>query len=85
MKVTDTMAKVFLAASLMLPIVATAALKYEPDSYVQNGLVLMLDGIRNAGALKAHDNSTERWVNLANPGNSAVLSNFTGTAAIHRV
>ena len=33
-----------------IPFAANAALKYEPDSYVQDGLVVHLDGIRNVGA-----------------------------------
>ena len=48
--------------------------KYEPSNYAaQDALVLHLDGIRNAGALKAHDNSAEEWVNLANANRSAAF------------
>lgn len=49
---------------------AQGALLYEPDSYVQDGLVLQLDGIRNVGALKAHDASAEKWKDLSSRGNA---------------
>jgi hypothetical protein len=41
--------------ALALPTASFAALKYEPSDYVQDGLVVHLDGIRNAGADKPHD------------------------------
>ncbi len=41
---------------------AQAGLLYEPDSYVsQDNIVVNLDGIRNAGLLKAHDSNAEEW------------------------
>ena len=47
---------------------APAALLYEPSSYAaQESLVLHLDGIRNAGVLKAHDNAAASWADLASP------------------
>ena len=53
---------------------AWAGLLYEPSNYAaQDALVLHLDGIRNAGALKAHDSNAEEWVNLANANRSAVF------------
>ena len=55
-----------------------AALKYEPDSYVQDGLVLQLDGIRNVGALKAHDATATTWVNLVDSGRSVDLMKRSG-------
>lgn len=59
---------------------ATAALKYETDSYAaQDALVLHLDGIRNVGALLAHDDAATKWVNLANPSFGANLLDYTGT------
>ena len=42
------------------------------DDYVTDGLVLHLDGIRNAGANLPHDYSTAAWADLAG-GKSAVL------------
>lgn len=41
---------------------------YDADDYVQDGLVLHYDGIRNAGLSLAHDSSATTWVNVANPG-----------------
>ncbi len=41
---------------------------YDADSYVQDGLVLNYDGIRNAGLDQEHSDTTTTWVNLANPG-----------------
>ena len=41
-----------LAASPLL-----AKLKYDVDAYVQDGLVVNFDGVRNAGADNAHDPS----------------------------
>ena len=52
---------------------AAAALKYEPGGYVQNGLVAHFDGIRNAGAGKAHDALATTWVDLSSNQNDATL------------
>jgi hypothetical protein len=52
---------------------ASGALKYEPDGYVQEGLVALFDGIRNAGHGKAHDPSAIEWASLAGVRNSMVL------------
>ena len=53
---------------------ARAGLLYEPSNYAaQDALVLHLDGIRNAGALKAHDSNAATWVNLANANRSAAF------------
>ena len=41
---------------------------YDADSYVQDGLVLHYDGIRNVGLNQPHSTTTTTWVNLANPG-----------------
>ena len=56
-----------------------AALLYEPDSYVQDGLVLQLDGIRNAGANVPHDGSSTVWANLVG-GSGATKTAYTGTS-----
>ena len=57
-----------------IPFAANAALKYEPDSYVQDGLVVHLDGIRNVGANRRHDSSVNHWENLACPSNPAAIT-----------
>ncbi|MBR1588689.1 MAG: hypothetical protein IJ658_10230 [Kiritimatiellae bacterium] len=41
---------------------------YDVGDYVQGGLVLHYDGIRNAGAGRPHSATTRTWVNLAAPG-----------------
>ena len=41
---------------------------YDADDYVQDGLVLHYDGIRNAGLAAPHDSAATTWVNIANPG-----------------
>lgn len=41
---------------------------YDVEDYVQDGLVLHYDGIRNAGADKPHDPSATTWVNIAPRG-----------------
>ena len=51
--------------SLALPMATFAALKYEPSDYVQDGLVMHLDGIRNAGANRPHDPTASTWVDLS--------------------
>ncbi|MBR3087005.1 MAG: hypothetical protein IKH04_11460 [Kiritimatiellae bacterium] len=50
---------------------AHATLKYQPGDYVQDGLVVHLDGIANAGADKPHDPAANVWANLADPANPA--------------
>ncbi|MBR2838109.1 MAG: hypothetical protein IKE55_04985 [Kiritimatiellae bacterium] len=59
---------------------ALAALKYEPDSYVQDGLVVFLDGIRNVGAGLPHNPNAPVWANLADANNPARIkkSNSSG-------
>lgn len=52
---------------------ASGGLLYEPSNYVaQEHLVLHLDGIRNAGALKAHDASATSWADLASSRTAAI-------------
>ena len=41
---------------------------YDADAYVQDGLVLNYDGIRNQGLGQPHSTNTTTWVNIANPG-----------------
>ena len=51
---------------------APAGLLYEPGSYAaQDNLVCNLDGIRNAGLLKAHDNAATEWKNVGRAANNA--------------
>ena len=62
---------------------ASAALLYEPSSYAaQENLVLHLDGIRNAGALKAHDDAAEAWADLTSlSGRKADINTITPAPA----
>ncbi len=56
---------------------ANAALMYEPSNYAARGnLLLQLDGIRNTGLLKAHDNAATTWFNLVDPRTSATLNQY---------
>ena len=66
-----------LAAAFALALPASAGIKYwdnqayrafDVDCYVQDGLVLNYDGIRNAGAAAAHDSSATTWKNLGTGG-----------------
>ena len=52
---------------------AHATLKYQPGDYVQDGLVVHLDGIANAGADKPHDPTAAQWANLADASNPAAI------------
>ena len=55
---------------------AFAALKYDVGDYVQDGLVVHLDGIRNVGANAPHNPKSTIWVNLADANNPAnIVSN----------
>ena len=48
---------------------------YGVDDYVQDGLLIFLDGIRNAGANAPHDSSATKWANLGSKASSdATLS-----------
>ena len=52
-----------------------AGLLYEPDSYVsQDNIVVNLDGIRNAGLLKAHDSGATEWKNIGRAANDATFT-----------
>jgi hypothetical protein len=54
---------------------ARAGLLYEPDSYAaQDNIVVNLDGIRNAGLLKAHDSSAAEWKNIGRAANDATFT-----------
>ena len=48
-----------------------AKLKYDVDAYVQDGLVVNFDGIRNQGPGLPHDSFAEHWVDAAGSGNAA--------------
>lgn len=51
---------------------------YDADSYVQDGLVLNYDGIRNVGIDQPHSTTTTTWVNLANPGTHDLTKGGSG-------
>ena len=50
--------------------------KIDADDYVQGGLLLGLDGIRNAGLGVAHNDSATTWVNLGSVGGNATPETF---------
>ncbi len=97
---TTRFATSFIAAALAgAAVTAHAGVKYwdNPDfkafdvgDYVQDGLVVNYDGIRNAGPNADHDPNAMTWVNSANPGtydmtrystNGTVGASNTATAA----
>lgn len=43
---------------------------YDADAYVQDGLVLNFDGIRNQGLAQPHSDSATTWVNLGSGGSA---------------
>ena len=71
-------ARMAAALALAFAVPSFAGLRYEPDAYVQDGLVLQLDGIRNAGANAPHDGSATVWANLAG-GGGATKTAYAGT------
>ena len=54
-----------------------------PDvgDYVQNGLLLHLDGFRNAGAEKPHDVTATSWKDLAGDGVAAIVRHADGDSS----
>ena len=65
------------AAALFAAATSFAGVKYwdnpefkafDVGDYVQDGLVVNYDGIRNAGPNADHDSNAMTWVNCANPG-----------------
>ncbi|MCR5752177.1 MAG: hypothetical protein K6G91_09450 [Kiritimatiellae bacterium] len=65
-KATASLAFAFMCAT------ACAGLLYEPGNYAaQDNCVVNLDGIRNAGLLKAHDSSATEWKNIGRAANDA--------------
>ncbi len=56
---------------------------FDVGDYVQDGLVVNYDGIRNAGPDADHDPNAMTWVNCANPGTYDMMRYSTnGTAVI---
>ena len=53
--------------------------KIDADDYVQGGLVLGFDGIRNAGLGVAHDSAATTWKNLGSLGGDATPETFDET------
>ena len=87
MKLRDRIKSVFMYGSACVvgafaPSAANAALKYEPSNYAaQDNLVVNFDGIRNAGLLKAHDDSAETWKNIGRIANDAGFTAKSGDAS----
>ena len=64
-------------ACVVLPSLARL-MTWEPDDYVQDGLVAHFDGIRNAGAMQSHDPNAKIWQDLK----SANCFVFSGTSDV---
>lgn len=70
------------AAGMMGCSSALAGLLYEPSNYAaQDNLVCNLDGIRNAGLLKAHDGAATEWKNIGRAANDAEFFKKEGDAS----
>ena len=63
-------AAVSVGAMLPLSAMADAVRVYDVDDYVQDGLILHFDGIRNAGADQPHGPDATTWANLGSLGSS---------------
>ena len=82
---------VAVSATAFAAISASAGIKYwdnpaykafDVGDYVQDGLVLNYDGIRNQGPNAPHDSAAMTWVNSANPGTYDMVRYSTnGTVA----
>ena len=85
MNTKTTFARKAAAVCAAMPVSASASaeLLYEPGSYAaQENMVLHLDGIRNAGALKAHDDAAEAWADLTSlSGRKADINTITPAPA----
>ena len=53
---------------------------YDVGDYVQDGLVLHLDGIRNAGADAEHSNAATEWTDLARGSTASILRSGADTS-----
>lgn len=84
-RLARTIGAAAVAASAAIPsaAVADAVRVYDVDDYVQDGLVVHYDGIRNAGADAPHSDDATTWVNLGSTGsaNDGVLAALTSPAA----
>ena len=77
-----TCAAVVLAVGLMGATNALAGLLYETANYAaQDNLRIHYDGIRNAGALKAHDSSATEWACLGHAACNATFIAKEGDAS----
>ena len=76
MNSTHAMTRLLTAATaIAAALSASAGLRsWEPSDYVQDGLVLNFDGIRNAGADVAHNPGAGTWVNLGSAGGVATFN-----------
>ena len=57
--------------------------RYDADDYVQYGLVLNYDGIRNAGLGAAHDSAATTWKNLGNGGPAYDMTRYYTNATVN--
>ena len=51
--------------------------RYDADDYVQYGLVLNYDGIRNTGLGAAHDSAATTWANLGSGGSAYDMKRYS--------
>ena len=60
--------------SMLAPDARAGLRQWEPSDYVQTGLVLHYDGIRNAGANAAHDPAATMWKDLSPSAKDATFN-----------
>ena len=73
--IPSRLSSILAIAAGIFAFVSRAGLLYEPSNYAaQDNLVCNLDGIRNAGLLKAHDSSAETWINIGRAANDATFT-----------
>ena len=65
-----------------MPRFAKRAQDFDVGDYVQNGLVLHFDGIRNAGASAPHDPAATTWVNLGTLGSAQNAAKTTLASSV---
>ena len=82
MKMKTKMTMIVAAAALCSAQLQGALRAWEPRDYVQDGLVLHLDGIRNAGDNAAHDSHATEWKDLSVSGNDLTLHYYDGEGGV---
>ena len=78
--ISDTTGKVRLTWQYSRPAGEGQLAHYDVSDYVQNGLVVHFDGIRNQGVSSPHSNDATTWINLGSGGSANNATNTLGTS-----